>query len=260
MTDQFAYLVCLPPDHAPIVSKYATRADVTATLEANPLPYPAKVVGSPDELAVLGAADLVALYNLLTPKEQVKRFADRAAAHRRVWSLLETLTLTAKTAKPANRFRVPTDPATGATFATAPGADAPRTSFPATGTSTRGAVDASATTGPAAPGATTEDDMATKAKAAAKKTKDPKPETAAVKKTKDPKPATAARGSLTFDNEHVITLIKKENPRRPGSETFRRYALYKDGMTVEKYLAAGGIPGDLRWDSERGHIKIGAKK
>jgi hypothetical protein len=55
----------------------------------------------------------------------------------------------------------------------------------------------------------------------------------------------------------VITLLAKENPKRPGSEARDRFALYKSGMTVAQFQAKGGKAVDIAWDLKHGFIKVG---
>lgn len=64
----------------------------------------------------------------------------------------------------------------------------------------------------------------------------------------------------------TIKLLVKENPKRGISA--KRFALYKDGMTVAAYCEAAdkvpnkdGKPGkygkaDIAWDTKRGYIKV----
>jgi hypothetical protein len=57
--------------------------------------------------------------------------------------------------------------------------------------------------------------------------------------------------------EHaLITLLTKENPKRPGSSCYTRFTYYKTGMTVEAYLAAGGTRADIAWDVDHGFISL----
>ncbi len=51
-----------------------------------------------------------------------------------------------------------------------------------------------------------------------------------------------------------ISLLTKENPKRGASAV--RFAIYKNGMTVEAFLAAGGTRADLRWDTAHGFIAV----
>lgn len=62
------------------------------------------------------------------------------------------------------------------------------------------------------------------------------------------------RTPITKDNR-VITQIA-DNPKRPGSACYARYALYSPGMTIGEYLAAGGTRADVRWDTKQGFIQL----
>ena len=53
-----------------------------------------------------------------------------------------------------------------------------------------------------------------------------------------------------------ITLLVETNPKREGSAAHGRFGLYKTGMTVAAFLAAGGTRSDLRWDSARNFVRI----
>lgn len=61
--------------------------------------------------------------------------------------------------------------------------------------------------------------------------------------------------SVTRDDSRVITFVA-ENPKKKGSSAHARFALYKVGMTVSEFVAAGGTLGDVKWDAERGFIKF----
>jgi len=76
---------------------------------------------------------------------------------------------------------------------------------------------------------------------------------AKVAKAKD---ATKARRGAKFSGDAKITLLRKDNPKRPGTATHGRYKFYKTGMTVSQFIAAGGKSVDLPWDQERGFISI----
>lgn len=52
------------------------------------------------------------------------------------------------------------------------------------------------------------------------------------------------------------TYGPKHNPKRAGSASAERFALYKDGMTVKKYVENGGSRADLAWDEHRNFIKV----
>jgi hypothetical protein len=66
--------------------------------------------------------------------------------------------------------------------------------------------------------------------------------------------AKAARKPYGMDAK--ITLLTKENPKTRGTKCFRRYAKYKNTMTVQQALAAGVTRPDLRWDSDHKFIRI----
>jgi hypothetical protein len=62
-----------------------------------------------------------------------------------------------------------------------------------------------------------------------------------------------------FTDDQQIVVLSKENPKREGSDAHGRFELYtrgKKGMTVKQALAAGVSSGDLKWDSDKGFIKI----
>jgi hypothetical protein len=70
-------------------------------------------------------------------------------------------------------------------------------------------------------------------------------------------------GRTKYTDKQRIT-IKKEyrdaNPKRPGSEQHRLWALYKDGMTVGEFGAAVGnhkvANHRLRFDVKRGFVTV----
>lgn len=54
--------------------------------------------------------------------------------------------------------------------------------------------------------------------------------------------------------DHRVISQIQPNPKKPGSASHARFALYREGMTVSEALAAGVTTADVRWDSERGFI------
>jgi len=83
------------------------------------------------------------------------------------------------------------------------------------------------------------------------------PSTPAVKKTATAK-APSARGRVAANADgDAIKVLAKENPKRAGSESFKRFALYTKNKTVGAFLKAGGSRSDLRYDSEHKFISIG---
>lgn len=86
--------------------------------------------------------------------------------------------------------------------------------------------------------------MSTKKKAAKKK---------AVKKSEN-----GSTGRPSKFTGKKITKLVKENPRREGSAGFKSFALIQNGMTYEKYIAAGGRRTDLDWSIKHKHVKVAA--
>lgn len=89
-----------------------------------------------------------------------------------------------------------------------------------------------------------------------------KPATA--KKADAPKKSGGGRGR-TFNGKDTIQLLadkngkpygKDNNPKRAGTASATRFAFYKNGMTVDKFLEAGGDPSDLRNDANKKFISI----
>lgn len=63
--------------------------------------------------------------------------------------------------------------------------------------------------------------------------------------------------------DSIIHLIAESNPKLPGSKCVRRFALYRDGMSVGDYVAAcKRAPNpqdalkDITWDWARGFIEV----
>lgn len=82
----------------------------------------------------------------------------------------------------------------------------------------------------------------------------PKPKTVAPQKSvegspapvREPKPARAPRVGVT--DPRIITAVVP-NPKRPGTASFDRFALYQVGMSVDEAIAAGVKREDIAWDS-----------
>lgn len=58
-----------------------------------------------------------------------------------------------------------------------------------------------------------------------------------------------------FEGEMTITVLADKNPKREGTKAHQRFALYRSGMKVSEFIAAGGGVNDLAWDSEHGFIR-----
>jgi len=61
----------------------------------------------------------------------------------------------------------------------------------------------------------------------------------------------------------IITVIIKDvrrNPRQEGTWGFQSFALIRNGMTIDKFLAKGGRRKDLRWDLAHGNCHLEDKE
>ena len=54
----------------------------------------------------------------------------------------------------------------------------------------------------------------------------------------------------------VISIAVIANPKRPNTLACARFELYKNGMTVAEYVAAGGRTGDVLHDVAQGFITL----
>ena len=64
------------------------------------------------------------------------------------------------------------------------------------------------------------------------------------------------RPSAKAPGDGVIKVLSSENPKRSTSAAGKRFDLYKPGMTVDKFLAAGGLRADISWDLKQGFIEV----
>lgn len=104
----------------------------------------------------------------------------------------------------------------------------------------------------------------------AKKVKAPKLDAEGNPIVKEPKaPKLDAEGNpivkkpaVKIDHTAVICLAKNEdgsfkaNPKRPNTNAFTMFELYKDGQTVKDFIEAGGSTEWVRWDISKGHITL----
>jgi hypothetical protein len=70
-------------------------------------------------------------------------------------------------------------------------------------------------------------------------------------------------GAQRFTDAMTITVLRRDNPKRPGTKAHQRFELYENGMTVgafrEKAIAAGlakGGCGQLSHDVQKGFISV----
>jgi len=54
----------------------------------------------------------------------------------------------------------------------------------------------------------------------------------------------------------IIRLLIDHNPKRKNSRSYGEFSLYKDGMTVEEYIKAGGSKAGIRWDLDKKYIRL----
>lgn len=69
-------------------------------------------------------------------------------------------------------------------------------------------------------------------------------------------PAPKSGGKTATHADLDIVRVLVPNPKRPGSDTHARFALYQTGATVKEFLDAGGRRVDLRWDVDHKFIAI----
>lgn len=65
---------------------------------------------------------------------------------------------------------------------------------------------------------------------------------------------TLATPQLATADLRVIRLAVNENPKKGLSA--KRFALYRNGMTVQQYLEMGGFSSDIAWDLAHGYITV----
>jgi hypothetical protein len=66
------------------------------------------------------------------------------------------------------------------------------------------------------------------------------------------------RSRTTKSDPRIITYIHPQNPKKPGTRAARIWDLYRVGMTVDEYVAAGGRRSAIRYDDEHGFIQLAA--
>lgn len=71
----------------------------------------------------------------------------------------------------------------------------------------------------------------------------------AVPKPKGQPPPTSFSGKK-------IRLQVDKNPKKPGTGSFKAWELYKDGMSTDEFFSSGGTIASLKWDCERGFIRL----
>lgn len=101
------------------------------------------------------------------------------------------------------------------------------------------------------------------AAAATEATAAPKAKKEKAKKEEGAAPAPKAE---RFNREHKIRMLSNaegvkygasNNPKRAGSSSHDRFALYEDGMTVAAAIEKGVKTEDIAWDVKKGFIEVG---
>jgi len=79
----------------------------------------------------------------------------------------------------------------------------------------------------------------------------------AKKKAQKPAKKGGRRGPAPEHDDSLCVVVAAEsNPKKAGSASAARFALYKPGMSIGEYIAAGGTRADIKWDLAHGHIKL----
>lgn len=85
------------------------------------------------------------------------------------------------------------------------------------------------------------------------------PEPTKEKSVSDNETEAAKRGRASkYKPTDRIKVLAEENPRREGSKGNARFSLYRDGMTVENYLSAGGEMPGLIFDVNKKWVAVEA--
>lgn len=67
---------------------------------------------------------------------------------------------------------------------------------------------------------------------------------------------TEAAGRSRVKDDAVIKILADKNPKREGTTSHDRFALYRDGMTVKEAKDAGVKAADISYDSAKGFISV----
>jgi hypothetical protein len=57
-------------------------------------------------------------------------------------------------------------------------------------------------------------------------------------------------------DDAVIRLLVDHNPKRKNSRSYEEFNRYKDGMTIKEFIKVGGHRASIRWDVNKGFIKL----
>lgn len=73
-----------------------------------------------------------------------------------------------------------------------------------------------------------------------------------------PRPPRPKGNAVRRSDPRRIVYVAEANPKKPGTAAHQKFSLYRVGMTVSEFVAAGGTMGDVNWDVERGFIRLEA--
>lgn len=208
------------------------------------------------QIADLKTAEIVKLYNTVAEKA-VFKFADRKTAEARLQKLMaeKSLTLVAvgdgfslEAADYSPEGGNAVDPTEDAEEPTEQPADEQSAEATAAGQPPADEI---------TDGEPTEEQAAA-AKSLADRIAEAKAKREAEEKAKKSATKTGKRGPAgTYADDATIQVLVKDNPKKAGSASAKRFAIYKSGMTVAEFLKAGGTRADLAWDAKHEFVKIG---
>jgi hypothetical protein len=65
---------------------------------------------------------------------------------------------------------------------------------------------------------------------------------------------TKGRFTREMQSTGFIHVLVRKNPKTPGTKSYKRFDLYKEGMHTSDFLKAGGLPIDLEWDVQKHRV------
>ena len=75
---------------------------------------------------------------------------------------------------------------------------------------------------------------------------------------KRPRGSMSGRPSGAATDDRIIRLLVDKNPKREGTSAHVRFSRYSDGMTIAAFVALGGQMADVKWDEDKGFIRVEA--
>ena len=72
----------------------------------------------------------------------------------------------------------------------------------------------------------------------------------------EPRPEPRVRVQKRKADPRIVTRLSA-NPKKVGSKSYDRYALYHVGITVDEFIAKGGLREDITYDVRHGFIELG---